>query len=199
MSGTVQTMSPGQMRDLAAAVIQCLPGQLPHDAAQGWIGSKGRLGEVVGNYLLLRSQIADSMFTRKVLVDPTVPLKEMIDRGRYDWVEPGFEQQEFDSVTGLVEPTNVPFALQCLKRNVWAQEVQRYAVDSVGLATLLTIGAQLPGLQCRHRIVALGVHAINRESWWRVPVLDFDGRGRTLCLVGVNTRWDWDTHFAVKA
>ncbi len=50
--GTVSMLSPDQMRDLGSAVIQQLPGDIPGDIAQGWIGNKSALRDPLRRLLI---------------------------------------------------------------------------------------------------------------------------------------------------
>lgn len=149
-------------------------------------------------------------FKHKRVILPSDPLRfvlvvnydesveTLVKRGKYDWANDDITSKNFPTTrTGTAE---VELHLVHLNRLVSTEEALR-ELDQMGfrsaeLKELLVPGAEMPNLQKRFPVVALG-------SVWRAPggdrccaCLDWDAVRRGLNLRWFESSWDEDFRFA---
>lgn len=118
-------------------------------------------------------------------------LPEMIQSGRYDWVNSDITAEHFpldDSQFG-----HFNLELVHLNRSVTSDEVLRY-MDGQGLSSaeighLLAFGAKYPNVQREFPIIALGSFWVLPYGRRRVPYLGFSDSGRDLGLDWYGGHW----------
>ncbi|MBI2021220.1 hypothetical protein HYS99_01765 [Candidatus Giovannonibacteria bacterium] len=190
------SMTTGQFREFAGAVLRSLPDDLDPTTAQGWIENQESLRKILREALTPDGKPAGN--TYPLSVDYGRGVECAVKSGRYDWANSDVTSRNFPTERkGTVE---VAVELIHFNRHISTGEVHR-ELDRMGyrpaeLHELLAFGEKYPEVQREFLIVALGSVWQDRGGDLRVPRLSRDGSERTLYLGWVEDGWDEIYRFA---
>lgn len=150
-----------------------------------------KLAKQVAELIMFGRQKASDTF--KVVVNYGKTLAEMIQFGKYGWVNDDINDRNFPiQRSGQHE---VELALVHLNRDATTKEVLAHldsnGLKAAGIEHLLAFGATYPEIQKEFPVVALGSAWVDDDGDRRYPCLDFDDDERELRLY-----WDdGDVHW----
>ena len=130
---------------------------------------------------------------KSVKVDYNQSLREMIEAGKYDWVNNNIIQENFPvQGEGVQKVELVLIHLNGrMKTKQVLEEFEKQNLRLSRLPELLAFGAKYPNIQKQFRIIALGSVWVNSSGDYRVPYLGGfqGGNGRSLRLGWGRNGW----------
>jgi len=190
------SMTTGQFREFAGAVLRSLPDDLDPTTAQGWIENQENLRKILREALMPDGKPAGNTYPLSVDYGRTV--EDGVKAGRYDWVNSDITSRNFP--TQRKGTAEVAVVLINFNRYVSTDEALR-ELDRMGyrpaeLHELLALGEKYPEVQLNFPIVALGSVWHGRLGCRFVPYLGRVGSKRTLSLGWVGDGWSEVCRFA---
>lgn len=221
------SMTTGQFREFAEAVLRSLPDELDHTTLQWWIENQENLRKILGEALRPN---------RKPIIK-TYPLTVDYGRSVEDWRKAPhyyFSNSEINSrnfpakrqgitqiVVELIHPHEI-FPLNWYKDYVSTNEVlreldrtgyratyylifievlrefnKRTGYRPIDLYELFALGEKYPKLPREFPVVALDSVWHNPGGYYVVPYLGWNGLNRSLRLVSIEGNWHESYRFAV--
>lgn len=138
--------------------------------------------------------------TYSARVDYNQTLTEMINVGKYDWVNSNITQEHFPIEGEAAQEVD----LVLVHLNRWARtseveaEIKKQGLRPADLAELLAFGAKYPDVQKQFPIAALGSVWVSPSGNRYVPYLDGSWNGER----GLDLRWyedHWDDYWRFLA
>lgn len=100
---TVQTVTPGQVKELASALVESLPVDLSADRAQYWIGKKSKLSHEIRKVLVEETTRSRVEYAPLVL-EQVQFYKEVMDREIHpDWIKLPSEHNGFGWILHMLD------------------------------------------------------------------------------------------------
>lgn len=179
---TVREMTKGQLKELAAALTEAIPTDLPFDTAKGWIGNKSKLGTSL-RAVLICDQSAEKKLSFEVDFDN--PEWDRIDRTKCSFV-------------GEIKASDYPRKYRGKKRVT--VRLQKFDHDTLDRELINLAKRQNEQLPDRATTETFGRTFPNEQ--WQSPIIGICGnpvqRDRALCLPyvglypdGVGLDWHW--------
>lgn len=200
------SMTTGQFREFAGAVLRSLPDDLDPTTAERWIENQEGLRKVLREALVPDSKPASLLAEASTQADNIYPLsvdyersvEDLVKAGQYDRSDPDITSRNFPTKRkGRVE---IVVVLTHFKQRISTDEVCR-DLDKRGYRTaelreLLTFGVKYQGVQREFPIVALDSCGPYLLGDRRASCLSgFDSK-RSLSLLGLKRYWDKVFRFA---
>lgn len=142
-----------------------------------------------------RAAISHIVDVYKLVIRRSRPLADQIAAGRYDWIDPGINRQNFPGAEGNTdeEAEVVLFHFnRVMSSDAVIEEIAKEGYEPEELPGLLAFGATKPELQRQFPIIALGSVWVDPYGYRRVSSLDVHSgeRGLYLCQYA----YEWSGH-----
>jgi hypothetical protein len=186
MSSGNASMTTGQFRELAGAVLRTIPDDLDPTVAQKWIENQEELRDA------LRQALKSGGCFLFVNYDESV--EDAVKAGHYDWVSSNINSHNFSTTqkgSRRVEMKLIHFD-RVISTEEALRELDRMGYRPSELHELLAFGRDHP------EIPIIGLASVWRDArgYARVPYLDRHGSKRNLNLNWVENDWNEVCRFA---
>jgi hypothetical protein len=184
------SMTTGQFREFAGAVLRSLPDDLDPTTVQGWIENQDSLRKALREALMPDDgKPADN--TYPLSVDYGRSVENGVKAGCYDVVNSDITSRNF--TTNRKGTAEVAVELVHFNRyvstNEALRELNRMGYRPAELHELLAFGEKYPEVQREFPVVALGSVWHGRDGCRYVPYLDWFGSERYLDLFWIEFDW----------
>lgn len=195
----IASITTGQFREFAGAVLRSLPDDIDPTTAQGWIDNQERLRKILRKALapdnkpagLPAEASAQTGNTYPLSVDYGRDVKDGVRAGRYDWTDSDITSHNFPTKqkgTAEIEVEFVHFN-RYISTDEALRELDRMGYRPAELHELLAFGEKYPEVQREFPIVALGSVWKNRRGVRFVSSLCGSGSTRSLELDWFENDW----------
>jgi hypothetical protein len=190
MSSGNASMTTGQFRELAGAVLRTIPDDLDPTVAQKWIENQEELRDA------LRQALKSGGCFLFVNYDESV--EDAVKAGHYDWVSSNINSHNFSTTqkgSRRVEMKLIHFD-RVISTEEALRELDRMGYRPSELHELLAFGRDHPEIQRKFPIIGLGAAWRDGRGDARVPYLGRCGSKRGLYLNWLENDWPEICRFA---
>ena len=190
MSSGNASMTVGQFRELAGAVLRTIPDDLDPTIAQRWIENQEELRDA------LHQALKSGGYHLFVNYDESV--EDAVKAGHYDWVDQNINSHNFSTTqkgSRRVEMKLIHFG-RAISSQEALKEIDRMGYRPAELHEILAFGREYPEVQRKFPIIGLASVWRDVRDDARVPYLDRNGSKRNLNLNWLENDWNEICRFA---
>jgi len=191
------SMTTGQFREFAGAVLRFLPDDLDPTTAQGWIENQESLRKILREALTPDGKPAGNSYP--LSVDYGRSVEDGVKTGRYNWADSDITSHNFPTKrkgAAEVAVVELTYFNRVISTDEALRELDRMGCRPAELHVLLAFGEKYPEVQHEFPVVALGSVWQSRSGDRLVPYLRRHGSRRHLYLYWVGYDWDEIYRFA---